>query len=159
VVADASAGLVAGGQHLRARKGLLLLFSLAFGTVGCLEGGSLAISAGAPVSAAIEGRITDCGRPLAGADVVLRVQQDEPHQARPVDAEVGPVTTSRDGRYVVDVGPAFAVPGAARVQLQAVNGVFLELEGPNLSFTLGFPPRDTARFDADVRLHRGSCRT
>ncbi len=159
MVADASAGLVAGGKHRHAGKGLLLLLSWAVGTVGCVEGGSLAISAGAPVSSAIEGRITDCGRPLSGADVVLRVQQDEPHQARPVDVEVGPVTTNRDGRYVVEVGPAFAVPGAARVQLQAVNGVSLELDGPKLSFRLGFPPRDTARFDADVGLHRGSCRT
>jgi hypothetical protein len=31
------------------------------------------------------------------------------------------------------------------------------LDGPNLSFTLGFPPRDTVRFDADVGLHRGTC--
>jgi len=159
VVADASTGLVAGGRHLRATNGLLLLYGWAVGTLGCFEGGSLAISAGAPVSAAIEGRITDCGRALSGAEVVLRVQQDEPHQARPVDVELGPVTTSRDGRYVVEVGPAFAVPGAARVQLRAINGVSLELDGPNLSFTLGFPPRDTARFDADIGLHRGSCRT
>lgn len=156
MVADASAGLMAGGKHLRARN-RVLLYGWAVGTLGCVEGGSLAISVGAPVAGAVEGRITDCGRAVSGAEVVLRVQQDERHQARPVDVEVGPVTTSRDGWYVVEVGPAFAVPGAARVQLQAVNGVSLELDGPNLSFTLGFPPRDTVRFDADVGLHRGTC--
>lgn len=158
MVANASAGLAAGRKHLRGGHRVLLLYCWAVGTLGCVEGGSLAISAGAPVMAAIEGRITDCGRALSGAEVILRVQQDEPHQARPVNVELGPVTTS-DGWYVVEVGPAFAVPGAARVQLRAVNGVSLELDGPNLSFTLGLPPRDTVRFDADVGLHRGSCRT
>jgi hypothetical protein len=89
--------------------------------------------------------------------VVLRVQQNEPGQARPVDAEIGPVTTGRDGSYVVEVGPSFAVPGPARVQLRAVNGITLDLVGPNLNFSLGFPPRDTVRFDADLGAQRGTC--
>ena len=156
MVANAPAGLASGRKHSPARS-RILLSGWALAALGCGEVGSLAISAGAPVSAAVAGRITECGSPLSGVAVVLRVQQDEPHQARPVDAEIGSATTSRDGRYAVEVSPAFAVPGPARVQLRAVNGVSLELIGPNLQFTLGSPPRDTLRFDADVGLQRGTC--
>jgi hypothetical protein len=124
---------------------------------GCVEGGNLAISAGAPATAAVTGRITDCGRAVAGAEVVLRVQQDRPEQARPVDVDVGPVTTGRNGHYTVEVAPSFAIPGRARLQLQSVNGILLELAGPDLNFTLGVPPQDTLRFDADVGAHRGTC--
>jgi hypothetical protein len=124
--------------------------------LGC-EVSNLAISAGAPVSAAVQGVITDCGRAVAGGEVVLRVQQDEPYQTRPVDAHVGPVTTSRDGRYVVEVGPSFAVPGRALVQLVSVNGTIIDLVGPDLHFAMGVPPKDTLRLDADVGAHRGSC--
>jgi hypothetical protein len=126
------------------------------GALGC-EVSNLAISAGAPVSAAVQGVITDCGRAVAGGEVVLRVQQDERYQTRPVDVEVGPVTTSRNGRYVVEVGPSFAVPGRARVELVSVNGTMMDLVGPDLHFALGVPPRDTLRLDADVGAHRGSC--
>jgi hypothetical protein len=138
--------------------GSLILFAIAASLLSCVEGGSLAISAGAPAAAAVEGRITECGRALAGAEIVLRVQQDRPEQARPVDVEIGPVTTTRDGRYIVEVAPSFAVPGRARLELQSVNGTTLELAGPDLGFALGVPPRDTMRFDADVGAHRGSCR-
>ena len=133
----------------------LFLLALA-GSLGC-EVTSLAVSAGAPVSAAVRGVITDCGSAVAGGEVVLRVQQDERYQTRPVDVEVGPVTTSRDGRYVVEVGPSFAVPGRARVQLVSVNGTIMDLAGPDLHFALGVPPKDTLRLDADVGAHRGSC--
>jgi hypothetical protein len=139
----------------RAVMNQVLLVSLA-GALGC-EVTDLAMSAGAPVSAAVHGVITDCGRAVAGGEVVLRVQQDEQYQTRPVDAHVGPVTTSRDGRYVVEVGPSFAVPGRARVQLVSVNGTIMDLVGPDLHFTLGVPPKDTLRLDADVGAHRGSC--
>jgi hypothetical protein len=135
----------------------MLLWPWALVAVGCVEGGSLAISAGAPVTAAVEGRITDCRRPLAGAELVFRVQQSDPEQARPVDAEVGPVTTSRDGIYVMEISPPFIIPGPARLQLQAVNGVSVGVPGPNLSFTLGSAPHDTLRFDADVGLFRHTC--
>jgi hypothetical protein len=132
---------------------------LILGAVACVEGGNLAISAGAPATAAVTGVITDCGTPVSGAEVVLRVQQDEPEQARPVDVELGPVSTDRDGSYVVEVAPPFAVPGAARVQLRVAGaGVNLQLAGLSLNFSLSIPPRDTARIDADLGTHRGSCR-
>src|SRR5438874_1708761 len=100
------------------RKNVLLIEILSIGALGCEDGGNLAVSAGAPVTAVVQGMIRDCGRPLAGAQVELRVQQDEPEQVRPVDAQIGPVTTSREGTYVVEVGPAFAVPGSASVDLR-----------------------------------------
>jgi hypothetical protein len=133
-----------------------LLVSLA-SALGC-EVSYLAISAGAPVSGVVVGVITDCGTVVIGGVVVLRVQQNEPHQTRPVDVEVGPVTTGRDGRYMVEVGPSFAVPGRAQVQIVSVNGTILDLVGPDLHFAMGDPPRDTLRLDADVGAHRGSCR-
>lgn len=131
---------------------------LCLGLLGCVEGGNLAISAGAPVSAAVRGIITDCGIPLAGAEVVLRVQQDEPDQARAVDARIGPVTTSSQGRYLIEVGPAFAVPGPANVQLRVTaGGVTQEILGGTLELRLGVPPRDTLRLDADLGQERGVC--
>jgi hypothetical protein len=152
----------AGGERIslpkhagRSVMNQVFLVSLA-GALGC-EGGFLAISAGAPVSGVIFGIITDCGSVVVGGVVVLRVQQNEPYQTRPVDVEVGPVTTDRDGRYVVEVGPSFAVPGRAQVQLVSVNGTIMDLVGPDLHFAMGVPPKDTLRLDADVGAHRGSC--
>ena len=139
------------------RHSLLLAGFSGLGGIGCVDAGSLAISAGAPAGAAVQGRITDCGRAASGAVIVFRVQQNEQDQARPVDVEIGPVTTGRDGRYAVEISPPFAVPGPAQIQLQTVNGITIELAGPQLSFSLGLPPRDTLRFDADVGSHRGSC--
>lgn len=155
MVANAPAGLAGGGKHFPSGTAILLAGS-ALVALGC-EIESLFISAGAPVTGAVEGRITDCGAPVVGAVVVFRVQQDEPGQSRPVDVEIRPATTGRDGRYQVEISPAFAVPGPARIQLRTVNGVSLELTGPNLQFTLGSPPHDTLRFDADLRVHLGTC--
>jgi hypothetical protein len=73
-----------------------------------------------------------------------------------VDARIGPVTTARDGSYVVEVGPAFAVPGQASVEL-TVSGLTDPITGGTLRFTLGVPPHDTLRLDADVGAERGSC--
>jgi hypothetical protein len=86
------------------------------------------------------------------------VQQFQPGQARPVNAEIGPVATTRNGQYMVDVSPSFAVPGAASLQLQvSAEGVTAEIPGGTLSLQLGVPPRDTARFDADLGLERDEC--
>jgi hypothetical protein len=132
---------------------LYLLLSL-----GCGEGGSLAISAGAPVTAAVRGRITDCGLAVSHAEVLLAVQQDLSEQARPVDARVGPVATDRNGGYFLDVSPSFAVPGPANMQLLiTAGGVTHEVPGGTLEFRLGVPARDTARFDADLGSERGTC--
>ena len=122
------------------------------GSGGGCEVTYLAISAGAPVTIAVRGVITDCGRPLVGAQVVLRVQQDQQGQSRPVDARIGPLTTDREGRYLTEVSPAFAVPGQASVELQTATSGEL-LNGGTLVFSMGVPPRDTVRLDADV----GSC--
>ena len=122
------------------------------GSGGGCEVTYLAISAGAPVTIAVRGVITDCGRPLVGAQVVLRVQQDQQGQSRPVDARIGPLTTDREGRYLTEVSPAFAVPGQASVELEAATSGEL-LNGGTLVFSMGVPPRDTVRLDADV----GSC--
>jgi hypothetical protein len=126
--------------------------------LGCVEGGALAISAGAPVMAAVRGQVTDCGRPVAGAEVVLRVRQDLAEQARPVDASIGPLTTGRNGSYFAEVGPPFAVPGRAGVRLTVTAaGATVQLEEASLRFTLGTPARDTLRIDTDVGIHRGFC--
>jgi len=135
----------------------LLPYLIAVSAIACGEGGSLAISAGAPVSAAVRGRITDCGRPVASANVLLAVQQDL-NQARPVDTRIGPHTTSPQGDFFFEVSPSFAVPGGASMQLQVtVNGVTDTITGGTLEFRLGAPPRDTARFDADLGAERGGC--
>jgi hypothetical protein len=137
----------------------LFLVSLTQAGLSCeAGGGGLAVSGGAPVTAAVRGQISDCGRPVADADVVVLVQQNTPEQARPVDAEIGPVSTDREGRYLVEVGPSFAVPGQADVQLRVTAaGISVEFAGASLEFSLGEPPRDTVRLDADLGLHRGSC--
>jgi hypothetical protein len=87
------------------RTGLVIVAGLACGEVG-----NLAISAGAPVMAAVQGTITDCGKPVAGAEVVLRVQQDRPEQARPVNSEIGPITTERDSSGVRPGTPPVSTP-------------------------------------------------
>lgn len=140
------------------RGKFLLAGVLNLSALGCVEGGDLAVSAGAPATAVVQGTISDCGTPVASAEVVLQVQQDEPGQARPVDANIGPVTTSREGRYIVEVGPAFAVPGPASVQLRVtVSGVSQEIPGGTLELRLGRPARDTTRLDADLGAERGMC--
>src|SRR5215208_3598477 len=123
--------------------------------LACVEGESLAISAGAPATAAVRGIITDCGSPVSGAAVFLRVQQNEPQQARPVDVELGPFSTQRDGSYLVELSPSFAVPGPAQLELRVTGaGVNLQLMASTLEFALGTPPRDTARIDADLGTRR-----
>jgi hypothetical protein len=142
VVASTSAGL---------SKTCFLAGSLSIAALACVEGGNLAVSAGAPVSGALQGRITRCGDPVAGAQVLLLVQQDQPEQARPVDARIGPVTTSRGGEYLVEVAPAFAVPGPATVQLRiTADGITQDIPGRTLELRLGLPARDTSRLDADL---------
>ncbi len=122
------------------------------------EGGSLAISAGAPVSAAVRGQITNCGEPVPNASVLLLVQQDLQEQARPVDTQIGPVTTTHDGAYAFDISPSFAVPGPASMELQVTTGgVTDEIEGGTLEFRMGTPARDTARFDVDLANRRRAC--
>lgn len=132
---------------------------LGLGWLGCGEGGDLAVSAGAPVSAAVGGTITECGAPVAEAEVVLLVQQAEAGQARPVDTRVGPVTTDRQGGYLIDVAPAFAVPGpaSARLGVTPPGGSAHELPGTTLEFRLGLPAQDTVRLDADLGRAIGAC--
>ena len=104
------------------------------------------------------GVITNCGEPVPNASVLLLVQQDLQEQARPVDTQIGPVTTTRDGAYAFDISPSFAVPGAARMQLQVTTGGMTdEIEGGTLEFRMGSPPRDTARFDVDLGNQRRAC--
>jgi hypothetical protein len=149
VVASTSAGL---------SKACFLAGSLSIAALACVEGGNLAVSAGAPVTGALQGRITRCGDPVAGAQVLLLVQQDQPEQARPVDARIGPVTTSRGGEYLVEVAPAFAVPGQATVQLRVTaDGITQDIPGGALELQLGLPARDTTRFDADLGLELRQC--
>ena len=132
--------------------------SLSFAALACGEGGNLAISAGAPVTGALQGRISRCGDPVAGAQILFLVQQDQPEQSRPVDARIGPVTTSHGGEYVVEVAPAFAVPGSANVQLSVTaDGVTQDIPGTTLELRLGLPPRDTTRFDVDLGVELRQC--
>jgi hypothetical protein len=140
---------------------VLLVTFLGVGGLGCVEGGSLAVSAGAPVTAVVRGTITDCGIPIAGADVELRVQQDQPGQARPVDARIGPVTTSGEGRYLIEVAPAFAVPGPAGVQLRVTPeaGATQQVAVGALELRIGRPARDTTRINVDLGEERGACPT
>jgi hypothetical protein len=136
-----------------------LVMCLGIGALGCVEGGFLAISAGAPVTAAVQGTITDCGIPIAGADVELRVQQNQPGQARPVDARIGPVTTSGEGRYLIEVAPAFAVPGPANVQLRVTpeGGATQQVAAGTLELRMGRPARDTMHLNIDLGQERGAC--
>ena len=132
--------------------------SLSIAAPGCVEGGNLAVSAGAPVTGALEGKITRCGDPVAGAQILVLVQQDQPEQARPVDARIGPVTTSRSGEYLVEVAPAFAVPGLATVQLRVTaDGITQDIPGKTLELRLGLPARDTTQFDADLGVELRQC--
>jgi hypothetical protein len=133
-----------------ARMSVAAIVSL--GLVACGEVEFLAISAGAPVTAVAQGVITECGSPVAEAEVVLLVEQANPGQSRPINARVGPVATDRQGEYVVEVGPSFAIPGPASVRLRVTppSGPTLELPGGVLHFRLGSPARDTARLDADL---------
>ena len=138
---------------------LIGLASLA--CLGCVEGGGdLAISAGAPVTGAVRGTVFRCGIPVPDAEVALHVVQAEAGQARPVDTRVGPVTTDRAGGYVVEVGPAFAVPGPATVSLLVTGpgAMTQELPGATLELRLGTPPVDTLRLDADLGRATGACR-
>jgi hypothetical protein len=132
--------------------GISVAAILSLGLLACGEVEFLAISAGAPVTAVAQGVITECGRPVAKAEVVLLVQQANPTQARPINARVGPVATDRQGEYVVEVGPSFAVPGPASVRLRVTppGSPTVELPGGVLNFRLGSPARDTARLDADL---------
>jgi hypothetical protein len=151
VVAVASAGM--------SKFKCLLAGSLSFGALACVaEGGDLAVSAGAPVTGALEGKITRCGDPVAGAQVLVLVQQNQPEQARPVDARIGPVTTSREGEYLTEVAPAFAVPGVATIQLRVTaDGVTQDIPGRTLVLQLGVPPSDTTRLDADLGVELRQC--
>jgi len=132
---------------------------LTLGLLACVaEGGSLAISAGAPVTAAVRGHITNCGEAVSNASVLLAVQQDLQGQARPVDTQIGPVTTTQDGAYVFHISPSFAVPGQASMQLEVTTGgTTEEIEGGTLEFRMGAPARDTARFDVDLGNRRRAC--
>ena len=144
------------GVNLPRRR--LLAGALGLAIFGCVEGGDLAISAGAPVTAALQGRITRCADPILGAEILVLLQQAQPGQARPVDARIGPVITTRDGRYLIELSPAFAVPGAASVQLRiTADGATQDIPGRTLELQLGVPPRDTVRFDADVGVERDEC--
>jgi hypothetical protein len=91
--------------------------------------------------------------------VVLRIQQDEPEQARAVDARVGPVLTSSQGKYLIEVGPAFAVPGPAGVQLLVTpeGSPTQEIAVGTLELRLGLPARDTARINVDLGKELGAC--
>jgi hypothetical protein len=144
---------------MRQTRGRLLALALGLAASGCMvEGGSLAISAGAPVTAALEGRITRCAEPVPGAEVVVLMQQAQPGQARPVNARIGPVTTTRDGRYLIELSPAFAVPGAASVQLRVTSdGTVEDIPGRTLELRLGVPASDTTRFDADLGVEQRQC--
>jgi hypothetical protein len=150
-----------GGMNGRRGRERRAGMALVLATVtGCIEGGDLAVSAGAPVSGAVRGTVLECGRPVPNVGVVVRVQQSEPDQARPVDQRFGPVVTDPHGGYVVEVEPAFAIPGAATVTLQVTlpDGAPHELSGATLDLQLGTPARDTVRLDVDVGLAAGACR-
>jgi hypothetical protein len=127
---------------------------------GCVEGGDLAVSAGAPVSGAVQGTVLECGRPVSNVGVTVHVRQSESGQARPVDQRIGPVATDGRGGYQVEIEPAFAVPGPATVglELTLAGGAPRELAGAILDLELGTPPRDTLRLDVDAGLAAGGCR-
>lgn len=138
---------------------LALVGCLSLAWLGCGEGGDLALSAGAPVTGAVAGTITDCGAAVPGATVVVLVQQAEPGQTRPVDTRTGPAATDRRGEYRMEIAPAFAVPGPASVRLLVTppGGPARELPGGTLELGLGEPARDTLRVDLDVGVVAGVC--
>jgi hypothetical protein len=127
---------------------------------GCVAGDDLAVSAGAPVSGAVRGTLLECGRPVPNVGVAIHLRQFESGQARPVDQRIGPVVTDAGGGYLIEVEPAFAIPGAATVALLVTlpDGAPHELSGATIELHLGTPPRDTLRLDADVGLATGGCR-
>ena len=132
--------------------------TLLFAAFGCVEVESLVISAGAPVTGAVRGQITDCGTGVVGITLVFKVSQHRPDQAHPVVVQIGPVTTGRDGSYLVEIGPAFAVPGPATVQLGVSGtGSGSDIAGGTLQFALGQPARDTLRLDADLGARNNRC--
>jgi hypothetical protein len=141
-------------------RGFRILIAVSL-TSGCIAGEAtdLAISAGAPVTAAVDGTITRCGVPISDAAVVLRVRQDDMGQARPVDTQVGPVSTDGGGRYLATISPAFAIPGPATVELQVTpqGGEPQALTGATVEMALGEPPRDTLHLSADVGLATRAC--
>lgn len=132
---------------------------LSLACTGCGEAGDLALSAGAPATAAVAGRITVCGTPVAGAAVVLLVQQDESGQARPVDTRTPAVMTDRGGGYLVEIAPAFAIPGPAAVRLLVTppDGSVQDLPGGTVELGLEQPPPDTLHLDADLGVAAGAC--
>jgi hypothetical protein len=150
----AAADAARGTLKVAGIAGLLAIFA------GCIEGGDLAVSAGAPVSGAVQGTVLECGRPVPDVGVTVHVQQSEPGQARPVDQRIGPVPTDARGGYQIEIEPTFAVPGAARVGLELTlpGGAPRELSGATLDLRLGIPPRDTLRLDVDVGLAANGCR-
>lgn len=128
-----------------------------FMATGC-EVAYLAISAGAPVTVAIRGVVTNCGEAVANASVLLMVQQDLQEQTRPVNTQIGPVTTTHDGGYAFHISPSFAVPGPASMQLEVTTGGTTDtIEGGTLEFRIGDPARDTARFDVDLGNRHRAC--
>jgi hypothetical protein len=134
-------------------------WALIMGWLGCGEGGDLALSAGAPVTAVVRGTIVECGTPISTAEVVLLVQQAESGQVRPVDTQIGPVMTDSRGQYLIEAAPAFAVPGPALVRLRVTppGGALQELPPDTVEFGLGEPARDTLRLDADLGAAAGKC--
>lgn len=144
-------------RDARRQVGLAALLTMA---TGCIEGGDLAVSAGAPVSGAVRGTVLDCGRPVPNVGVAVHVRQSESGQARPVDQQIGPVVTDAGGGYLIEVEPPFAIPGTATVALVVTlpDGAPHELSGATIELDLGTPPRDTLRLDADVGLAAGGCR-
>ena len=141
-----------------ASPALIGLASLA--CLGCVEGGDLAISAGAPVTGAVRGTVFRCGIPVPSAEVAVHVVQAESDRHGGSTPGSAPVTTDRAGGYVVEVGPAFAVPGPATVSLLVTGpgATTQELPGATLELRLGTPPVDTLRLDADLGRATGACR-
>jgi|SRR6476469_2992136 len=131
---------------------LSMVGSLTVTWLGCGEAGDLALSAGAPATAAVAGTITSCGVPVAGAAVALLVQQDESGQARPVHTRTTATTTDAGGEWHLEVAPAFGVPGPAVVRLLVTppGGATQDLTGGTVELGLEQPPRDTLHLDADV---------
>jgi hypothetical protein len=152
VVASTSAGVDPMNLFKSLASAPLLLTICACGEVTFL-----AISAGAPVSGVVHGIITFCSKPVPSPELQLRVQQNRPEQARPVDARIGPFTGNPDGSYMVEVGPSFAVPGPATVQLEVTSARMDSVALGTLNFTLGTPAHDSLRLDADLGVQQGSC--
>jgi hypothetical protein len=152
VVASTSTGVKPMSLFKSLVSAQLLLTSFACGEVTFL-----AISAGSPVAGVVHGVITFCGNAVASPELRLRVQQDRPEQAHPVDARIGPFTGNPDGSYLIEVGPSFAVPGPATVQLEVTSARMDSVALGTLNFTLGTPAHDSLRLDADLGAVLESC--